>query len=107
VREVRPSTRLEDSPACLVRDENELSESLRRVLQAQGQAPPAAVATLELNVAHPLVRYLDKLPPGENFNDLTQVLYDQARLNDSGQIEQPAEYSRRLNSLLVRLAAVQ
>ena len=44
VREVRPSTRLQDSPACLVRDEMDLSESMRRVLQAQGQAPPAALA---------------------------------------------------------------
>jgi molecular chaperone HtpG len=107
VREVRPSTRLQDSPACLVRDETDLSESMRRVLQAQGQAPPVAAATLELNVAHPLVRYLDQLPQGETFDELIQVLYDQARLNDSGQIEQPAEYSRRLNTLLVRLAAVQ
>ena len=105
VREVRPSARLQDSPACLVRDEAELSESLRRLLQAQGQAPPAAAPTLELNVAHPLVRYLDQLPAGENFDELVQVLYDQARLNESGQLDQPAEFSRRLNSLLVRLAA--
>jgi molecular chaperone HtpG len=107
VREVRPSTRLQDSPACLVRDEADLSESMRRILQAQGQSVPAGTAILELNVAHPLVRYLDQLPQGETFDELIQVLYDQARLNDSGQIEQPAEYSRRLNGLLVRLAAVQ
>ena len=106
VREVRPSARLQDSPACLVRDEAELSESLRRLLQAQGQAPPAAAPTLELNVAHPLVRYLDQLPAGENFDELVQVLYDQARLNESGQLDQPAEFSRRLNSLLVRLAVM-
>jgi molecular chaperone HtpG len=107
VREVRPSTRLNDSPACLVRDETDMSESMRRILQAQGQSIPAASAILELNVDHPLVRYLDRLPAGDTFNELIQVLYDQARLNDSGQIEQPAEYSRRLNGLLVRLAAVQ
>jgi molecular chaperone HtpG len=106
VREVRPSTRLQDSPACLVRDEAEPSESMRRLLQAQGQAVPAVAATLEINVAHPLVKYLDGLPAGGNFDDLVQVLYDQARLNESGQLEQPAEFSRRLNSLLVRLAAV-
>ena len=106
VREVRPSTRLQDSPACLVRDEAEPSESMRRLLQAQGQAVPAVAATLELNVAHPLVKYLDSLPAGGNFDDLAQVLYDQARLNESGQLEQPGEFSRRLNSLLVRLAAV-
>jgi len=106
VREVRPSTRLQDSPACLVRDEAEPSESMRRLLQAQGQAVPGVAATLELNVAHPLVKYLDSLPAGGNFDDLVQVLYDQARLNESGQLEQPGEFSRRLNSLLVRLAAV-
>ena len=106
VREVRPSTRLQDSPACLVRDEAEPSESMRRLLQSQGQAVPGVAATLELNVAHPLVKYLDSLPAGGNFDDLAQVLYDQARLNESGQLEQPGEFSRRLNSLLVRLAAV-
>jgi len=106
VREVRPSTRLQDSPACLVRDEAEPSESMRRLLQSQGQAVPVVAATLELNVAHPLVKYLDSLPAGGNFDDLAQVLYDQARLNESGQLEQPGEFSRRLNSLLVRLATV-
>jgi molecular chaperone HtpG len=104
VREVRPSSRLKDSPACLVRNEAEMSESMRRLLQSQGHAPPAVAPTLEINVAHPLVRYLDQLPAGESFDELVQVLYDQARLNESGQLEQPADYSRRLNRLLVRLA---
>ena len=80
---------------------------MRRVLQAQGQTPPPAAATLELNVAHPLVRYLDTLAAGESFEELIQVLYDQARLNDSGQIDKPAEFSRRLNSLLVRLSGMR
>ena len=106
VREVRPSARLQDSPACLVRDESELSESMRRVLMAQGQTPPTAAATLELNVAHPLVRYLDGLARGDTFDELALVLYDQARLNDSGMVDEPAEFSRRLNSLLARLAGV-
>jgi molecular chaperone HtpG len=107
VREVRPSTRLADSPACLVRDETGLSESMRRVLEAHGQAPPAEAATLELNVTHPLVRYLEGLPRGEAFDELAQLLYDQALLNDSGQLDQPAAFTRRLNGLLVRLAGVQ
>jgi len=106
VREVRPSARLEDSPACLVRDETGLSESMRRLLQSQGQTPPAAEATLELNVAHALVRYLDQLGKGEDFDDLARLLYDQACLSDSGQVEQPAEFTRRLNRQLVRLAGV-
>jgi len=107
VSEVRPSARLQESPACLVRGDAELSESLRRVLQSQGQAPPAVAARLELNIEHPLVRFLDGLPAGDTFNELTQLLYDQARLNDAGQIEQPAAFTRRLNNLLVRLAGVK
>ena len=107
VREVRPSSRLADSPACLVRDEMEMSESMRRVLQAHGQDAPAAVPTLELNVSHPLVGYLDGLPKGESFDELARLLYDQARLNDSGQLEQPAEFTRRLNSLLLRFAGLE
>ena len=106
VSEVRPSARLEESPACLVRSEGELSEALRRMLESQGQAPPAAAPKLELNIEHPLVRYLDGLPPGDTFNELTQLLYDQARLNDAGQIEQPAAFTRRMNTLLARLAGV-
>jgi len=104
VREVRPSARLEGSPACLVRDEGGLSESMRRLLQSQGQTPPAAEATLELNVGHALVRYLDQLGKGEDFDDLARLLYDQACLSESGQVEQPAEFTRRLNRQLVRLA---
>jgi molecular chaperone HtpG len=106
VREVRPSSRLADSPACLVRDEMEMSESMRRMLQAHGQDAPAAVPTLELNVSHPLVAYLDGLPKGESFDELARLLYDQARLNDSGQLEQPAEFTRRLNGLLLRFAGL-
>src|SRR5882672_8476762 len=106
VREVRPSARLEDSPACLVRDETGLSESMRRLQQSQGETPPAAEATLELNVGHALVRYLDQLGKGEDFDDLARLLYDQACLSDSGQVEQPAEFTRRLNRQLVRLAGV-
>jgi len=106
VREVRPSSRLADSPACLVRDEAEMSDSMRRMLQAHGQDAPPAVPTLELNVAHPLVAYLDGLPKGESFDELARLLYDQARLNDSGQLEQPAEFTRRLNGLLLRFAGL-
>ena len=106
VGEVRPSARLQDSPACLVRSEHELSEAMRRALLAAGQSPPATPATLEINVGHPLVRYLDSLPAGPHFDELAQLLFDQARLNDSGQLEQPADFTRRLNSLLVRLAGV-
>jgi molecular chaperone HtpG len=107
VAEVRPSTRLADSPACLVHGEGELSESMRRMLATHGQEMPASAPVLELNVAHPLLRYLDTLADAQAFAGLAEVLYGQARLTDSGQLEAPAEFARQLNGLLLRLSGFE
>ena len=103
VREGRGSERLRDSPACLVRGEAELAAAMRRVLAANGQAIPASAPGFELNVAHPLVRYMDGLTEAEPFSELALLLYDQASLADEGQVANGAEFARRLNKLLVRL----
>jgi molecular chaperone HtpG len=103
VLEVRVSERLRDSPACLVRGEAELSAAMRRVLAANGQSIPASAPGLELNVTHPLVRYMDALTEPEPFKEMASVLYDQASLADEGQVANGAEFARRLNKLLVRL----
>jgi molecular chaperone HtpG len=103
VLEVRVSERLRDSPACLVRGEAELSASMRRVLAANGQTIPASAPAFELNVAHPLVRYMEGLKESEPFSEMSQLLYDQASLADEGQVANGPEFARRLNKLLVRL----
>ena len=103
VSEVRVSERLRDSPACLVRGESEMSASMRRVLAANGQAIPASAPAFELNVSHPLVRYMDGLKESEPFNELSLLLYDQASLADEGQVANGPDFARRLNKLLVRL----
>jgi molecular chaperone HtpG len=103
VLEVRVSERLRDSPACLVHGEAELSAAMRRVFAANGQAIPASAPVFELNVAHPLVRYMDGLREAEPFSELALLLYDQASLADEGQLANAAEFARRLNKLLVRL----
>ncbi|MGA2023813.1 MAG: molecular chaperone HtpG [Steroidobacteraceae bacterium] len=103
VLEVRVSERLRDSPACLVRGETELSAAMRRVLAANGQSVPASAPVLELNVANPLVRYMDSVKETEPFSELALVLYDQASLAEEGQVSNGAEFARRLNKLLVRL----
>jgi molecular chaperone HtpG len=107
VREVRVSRRLTESAACLVRDEGELSATLRRVLAASGQEIPVGKPVLELNVSHPLARYLDSLQNAHEFGELALLLYDQASLNESGQVADPADYGRRLNKLLLRLVTPQ
>jgi molecular chaperone HtpG len=102
---VKASRRLAESPACLTRSEDDMSEQMRRVLAAAGRGdlPPAKPA-LELNMSHPLVQRLAGLE-GEDFRELVQVLHDQARLTEQGQLENPGEYARRLNSLLLKLLA--
>jgi molecular chaperone HtpG len=103
VIEVRVSERLRDSPAVLVRAEAELSAAMRRVLAANGQAMPASAPALELNVGHPLVRYMDGLKEAEPFRELASLMFDEAILADEGQIANGADFARRLNRLLVRL----
>jgi len=103
VIEVRVSERLRDSAAVLVHGEGELSAQMRRVLAANGQPLPASKATLELNVTHPLVRYMDTLGQVDEFQELALLLYDQASMTEDGQVANPPEFSRRLNNLLVRL----
>jgi molecular chaperone HtpG len=105
VTEVRVSERLRESPACLVLGEHDLSEHLRRILAAAGQNAPAARPLLEVNVAHPLVKYLEGVTDDGQFTELAQLLYDQAALAEGTPLANPPEYVQRLNRLLVRLAA--
>jgi molecular chaperone HtpG len=107
VTEVRISERLKDSPACLVLGEHDLSEPMRRILAAAGQKVPEARPVLEVNVGHPLVKYLDGRTDTGEFGELAQLLYDQAVLAEGAPLGNAAEYVQRLNRLLVRLAAPQ
>ena len=97
-KEVRVTTRLVDSPACLVVDEHDVSAHLARLLKQAGQEAPNAKPILEVNPAHPLVKKLDTT---ERFDDLAHILFDQAVLAEGGNLEDPAAYVRRVNSILV------
>jgi len=107
VSEVRISERLRESPAVLVLGEHDLSEPMRRILAAAGQKVPESRPLLEVNVAHPLVKYLDGRTNPSEFRELAQLLYDQAALAEGATLGNPPEYVQRLNRLLVRLAAPQ
>ncbi|HTY93024.1 MAG TPA: molecular chaperone HtpG, partial [Steroidobacteraceae bacterium] len=104
VAEVRVASRLTDSPSCLVMGERDLGAAMRRILEAQGQKVPQSKPVLELNVEHPIVRHLEGIAEDAAFGELAQLLYDQAALSEGGQLVNPADYVRRLNRLLVRLA---
>ena len=96
--DVRSTTRLVDSPACLVADENGMSGQLARMLKQAGQSAPDTKPVLEVNPEHPLVKKLDG---SEHFDDLANILFDQALLAEGGLPADPAAYVRRVNALLV------
>jgi molecular chaperone HtpG len=107
ISEVRVSTRLTDSPACLVLGESDLGAGMRKILAAAGQKLPESKPALELNVGHPLVKHLDGLADGARFKELALLLYEQAELAEGGQLANPAEFVQRLNRLLVELAVAR
>jgi molecular chaperone HtpG len=95
--DVRVTTRLVDSPACLVVTEGGMSLQLARLLKQAGQKAPEVKPVLEVNASHPLVRKLEGSP---NFHDLAHILFDQALLAEGGLPEDPAAYVKRVNALL-------
>jgi molecular chaperone HtpG len=103
VNEVRVSTRLIDSPACLVVGDYDMSANLARVLKSVGQAAPQAQPTLEINLGHPLVKRLESEQNGDRFGDLGMILFDQAQLAEGGQLDDPAAFVGRLNKLMMSM----
>jgi molecular chaperone HtpG len=97
-KDVRVTTRLVDSPACLVVEEGDMSAHLARMLKQAGQDAPKAQPILEINADHALVQ---RLQSSERFDDLAHILFDQALLAEGGHLEDPAAYVRRVNSLLL------
>jgi len=99
VKDVRVTLRLTESPACLVADAHDLGGHLQRLLKAAGQSVPLAKPILEINPGHPLVARLREAEG--RFDDWAELLFEQAVLAEGGQLEDPAAFVRRLNSLLV------
>ena len=96
--DVRVTTRLVDSPACLVVQDHGMSTQLARMLKQAGQSAPEVKPVLEVNAEHPLVK---KLEGSVHFNDLAHILFDQALLAEGGMPADPAAYVKRVNALLV------
>lgn len=104
VEEVRITHRLTDSPACLVVGENDMGMQMQRILAATGQNTPESKRIFEVNPHHPLVEKMHDEQDEDRFKDLTMILFDQASLAEGGQLDDPAGYVKRLNSLLLELS---
>jgi molecular chaperone HtpG len=102
VKDVRVSSRLTESPSCLVADEHDMGGNLARILKAVGQKGPESKPILEINAGHPMVMRLEQ--EKARFADWGNLLFDQALLAEGGQLDDPAGFVRRMNELMLEMA---
>ena len=103
VEAVRASTRLTDSPACLVQGEFALGRQMQRIMEATGQAFTPPKPSFEYNAKHPLLERLDQESDEDRFAELVLVLFDQASLAEGDALPDAAAYVNRMNRLLLEL----
>ncbi len=101
VEDVRASTRLTDSPACIVLSEFDMAMHMQRLMKQAGHDVPGHKPVLEINPAHPLVKKLEQEQDEDSFKQWSELLYNQAVLAEGGQLEDPAGFVKQVNSLLV------
>ena len=105
IKDVRATRRLSTSPACLVSEEFEMSRHMERILGAAGQKVDSARPILEINPDHPMVARLAVEAEEARQQDWAHLIFDQALLSEGGRLEDPAAFVRRMNELIVALAA--
>lgn len=102
--DVRVTNRLTDSPACIVLNERDMAMHMQRILKEAGHALPSSKPVLEINPDHPIVKKLSAEKSKKKFADWSDILFDQALLAEGGQLEDPASFVAKLNSMLVSIA---
>jgi molecular chaperone HtpG len=103
VKDVRTTTRLTSSPACLVVDEFGIDPGLERLLKAAGQTVPTSKPILEINPHHPIILKMKSESDDQRFSDWSWILFDQSILSLGEQLENPVGFVNRLNDLLAQL----
>ncbi len=103
VKEVRTTTRLTSSPACLVVDEYDIDPGLERLLKAAGQSVPGSKPIMEINPKHPIILKMKNESDEQRFSDWSWILFDQSVLSLGEQLENPVRFVNRLNDLLAQL----
>jgi molecular chaperone HtpG len=101
VGDVSAGTRLTDSPGCIVGGDDAMSLHMQKMLRQAGQDVPESKPDLEINAGHPLLRAMAAESDASRFDELSQLLFDQALLAEGGELADPAGYVRRVNALLV------
>ena len=101
VKEVRLTHRLTSTPSCVVAGEHDMSTQMIKLMRAAGQPVPEQKYILELNPEHSLVKKLEGLEQGEQFNEWSRLLLEQAQLAEQGGLKDPAAFVARVNRLLL------
>ena len=96
------TSRLTDSPVCVVADENDMGLEMQRIMQAAGQKVPPVKPIFEINPEHALVKRLHGISDDAVFAEWVNMLFEQALLAEGGQLENPADFVRRVNQLLLQ-----
>lgn len=104
VSEVKITMRLTDTPACIVAAEGEMPLQMIKMMQAAGQPVPESKPIFEINPQHALIQLVDNEQDEEQFSQWIGVLFNQAQLAESGQLDDPATFASQLNKLLLKLA---
>jgi molecular chaperone HtpG len=104
VDDVRVSSRLTSSPACIVLNEHDMAMHMQRLLKEAGHAMPSSKPVLEINTDHPIVKRLVDEKSDDKFKDWSDILFDQALLAEGGHLEDPAGFVHKLNDMLVSIA---
>jgi len=101
IKDVQLTNRLTDSPACIVADENDMGLEMQRILQAAGQQTPLSKPIFEINPDHALIKRIHGIEDDVKFEQWIQVLFEQAVIAEGGQLDNPADFVKRMNQLLI------
>lgn len=108
VKDVRITTRLKDSPCCLVSDTQDMGANMEKLMKAMGQAVPESKRILEINGSHQIFVNLNDIyakdPKSAKLDEWVKLLYDQALISEGQVIKNPVEYLKRVNDLLVTVS---
>ncbi len=101
VKDVKVSNRLNDSPSCIVADENDPTAQMQEMMRSMGQPDmPQIMPILEINPSHEIVLKLKEKTKQKSFDNVALLLYEQALIQEGVKLEDPAGFVKRLNSVI-------
>jgi len=102
VKDVKLSNRLSESPSCIVADEHDPTAQMQELMRSMGQTDlPEIKPILELNPNHKIIISLKDKTKQKSFNDIALLLYEQALIQEGVKLDNPAEFTERLNKVIV------